>query len=132
MAREIKNGSKRRGTQESIPVNAKSTKWVNCDVRNAEDKKAIVEFLRDVDGILDSLVVIVDDGHDILLKRGDNDKGAKAMLFCNTKDHPHAGLALSANGTDAFVAIGVLVYKYQVKLSGSLIVQGEDSDYDFG
>lgn len=132
MAREVKNGSKRRSSQETVTVHPKSTKWINCDVRNAEDKQAIFEFIRDVDGILDSLVVLVDDGHDVLLKRGDNDKGAKAMLFCNIKDHPHEGLALSANGTDAFVALGVLVYKYQVKLSGSLIVQGTDSEYDFG
>lgn len=113
---------------ESSPK--KSTTWVDYPVRTKDEKNSVREFGKDVDTVLDQLVMLLDEGYDLVCKRSDNGATVRSMLFCNIGGHPHNGLALSAAAPDAWTAIVCLVYKHTVGLQGVWTGQAGDDDGD--
>lgn len=129
MAREVKKHADKKSdttrNQGRVPA---TTKWIDYDIRTAEHKNRIREMAKDVDTVLDQLVMCVDDGHDLVVKRGDGGATVRAMFFCNTEGHPHYHHGLSAAAPDAWLAIVTLVYKHVVGFQGQWTTDSDGQD----
>lgn len=127
MAKKVVESREKREVRTTSPAPAKkSTKWVDYDIRTKEEKAAVREFAKDVDTILDTIVMLLDEGYDLVCKRRDNGATIGAMLFCNIADHAHNGLALSSAAPDAWLALSALVYKHAIGLQG--VWTSDDND----
>jgi len=126
MAREAKNAKDKTAIpNRDKPSSSRATTWVEFDIRSREHKERIKSMAADVDTILDTVVMLVDEGYDLVLKRGDQGSTVRAMLFCNVVDHPHYSHGLSAAAPDAWLALSTLVYKHTIGLEGTWVSKDE-------
>lgn len=127
MAKKVVESREKREPITTTPKPVKkTTRWVDFNIRSKDDKAAVREYAKEVDTILDTLVMLLDEGYDLVCKRRDDGATISTMLFCNITGHPHNGFALSAAAPDAWLSIAALVYKHVVGLQGEW--GGNDGD----
>lgn len=131
MSGSVKKGRKQREYNSGdVPNKGNGVKWLSLDIRNTADQHAIAEYVKDVDHVVDALVVFVDGGYDVSLKR---DGRGRPVAYGFLPESGVGGVrsAVSANGRDAYSALAALMYKLEVKLPKYDADQDAADGYEF-
>lgn len=131
MSRKVKNARLVEKPQITPSGNnrkgAAKTRWVSADIRTKEHKTAIREMAANVNFVLDTVVELVDNGYELIIKRTDTGSTVRTMLFCNIDGHVNKGGGLSAEAADAWLSLTCAVYKHSVVCEGTWF---DDTDAD--
>lgn len=134
MSRKVKNARLEKEPQitpaRPVGKGASKTRWANCDIRTKEHKTAIREMAANVNFVLDTIVELVDDGYELIIKRGDTGSTVRSMLFCNIDGHANKSGGLSAEAADAWLSLTCLVYKHSTVLDGTWFGSADEDEQD--
>lgn len=131
MAGSVSKGRKSREITLSEAGNKEaSVRWLSLDLRSQAMQARVIEYSKDVDGVLDHFVCSVDAGLDVSFKRDSRGKLVAYGFFPLSKGASVRN-AVSANGKDAWSALVALMFKCNVLLSELGDEAYQEDEYQF-